>query len=89
MRFSSQQRKDLRYLHDHEELVSSSPERKECPAKGSSARVAREERIVTIGRITITHRRPSKAKLKARMEHTSRDYERGLGVVVVLSLINW
>lgn len=41
MRFSSHERKDLRYLHNQYELVLSSPERKECPAKGSSARVAR------------------------------------------------
>jgi hypothetical protein len=41
MRFSSPEREDLRYLHDHDELVFSSLERKECPIKGSSARVAR------------------------------------------------
>lgn len=39
MRFSSQEREDLRYLHDHDELVFNSLERKECPIKGSSARV--------------------------------------------------
>lgn len=41
MRFSSHERKDLRYLHNQYELVLSSLERKECPAKGSSARVVR------------------------------------------------
>lgn len=40
MRFSSQEHKDLRYLHDRYKLVFSSLERKECPVKGSSALVA-------------------------------------------------
>jgi hypothetical protein len=44
MRFSSQEREDLRYLHDHDELVFNSLERKECPIKGSSARVVRRRR---------------------------------------------
>jgi hypothetical protein len=39
MRFSSQGHRDLRYLHDHFELVFRSLERKECPVKGSLARV--------------------------------------------------
>jgi hypothetical protein len=41
MRFSSRESEDLRYLHDNYELVFSGPERKECPIKGSSARVAK------------------------------------------------
>jgi len=70
-RFSSRENEDLRCL-SRKLLVSSSLEQEECPFKGSSARVAKDERIriarpenATIqARIRIAHLRPAEERMK-------------------------